>query len=45
MDLETVDVDTNALKTSSFQLSKQDLLNLCANFSKIKEQIDVLISE
>ena len=45
MDIEAVDADTNKLKTTTFQLSKQELNNLCANFDKIKEQINALISE
>jgi hypothetical protein len=45
MDIEAVDADTNKLKTTTFQLSKQELSNLCANFDKIKEQINALISE
>lgn len=45
LDIESHDSDTNKLKTTSYQLNKQELNNLYDNFNKIKEQINLLVSE
>jgi hypothetical protein len=45
LDIESHDSDANKLKTTSYQLNKQELLNLYDNFNKIKEQINLLVSE
>jgi HCaRG protein. len=45
IDIESHDSDTNKLKTTTYQLNKQELLNLYDNFNKIKEQINLLVAE
>lgn len=45
LDIESHDPDSDKLKTTSYHLNKQELLNLYENFSKIKEQINLLVQE
>jgi len=43
--IDSLKKDTNEVNSVVFQLNKQELNNLYENFNKIKDQIDMLVSE
>ncbi len=43
--IDSLKKDTNEVNSIVFQLNKQELNNLYENFNKIKDQIDMLVSE
>ena len=45
MQIDSLNKDKNEYGSTTFQLNKQELLNLFENFKKIKEQINLIVSE
>lgn len=43
--IDSLKKDTNEINSSVFQLNKQEINNLFENFNKIKDQIDMLVSD